>query len=152
MKPSEFQKFLFQSAVSAMAIDGEIHNSEVEEIETIVKHTAYFLDLDFDTELEVNIRNIKANGKDAINHYLKSFSDLDLSEKQEVILIEILLRIIEADQRIERNEIKFLQMVKSKLKISEEALIIKFPKQVDYLIDFNNYGSQSIFDTEVLLS
>ncbi|MCB0751501.1 MAG: TerB family tellurite resistance protein [Ignavibacteriae bacterium] len=152
MKPTEFQKFLFQSAVSAMAIDGEIHNSEVEEIETIVKHTAYFLDLDFDTELEANISNIKANGKDAINHYLQSFSNLDLSEKQEVILIEILLRIIEADQRIERNEIQFLQMVKSKLKTSEETLIMKFPKQVNYLIDFNNYGSQSIFDTEVLLS
>ena len=106
MKPTEFQKFLFQSAVSAMAIDGEIHNSEVEEIETIVKHTAYFLDLDFDTELEANISNIKANGKDAINHYLQSFSNLDLSEKQEVILIEILLLLKDETKAIEPIELR----------------------------------------------
>ncbi len=128
MKPSEFQKFLFQSAVSAMAIDGEIHDTEVEEIKSLVKHTAYFLDFEFDKELESNIINIRENGKNAINQYLQSLSNSDLNEKQEVILIEILLRIIEADKRIERNEILFLQMVKSKLKTTEETLVMKFPK------------------------
>lgn len=152
MKTAEFQKFLFQSAIFAMAIDGEIHDTEIEEIKSVVKHTAYFLDFEFEKELEVNISKIRENGKNAINQYLQSLSNSDLNEKQEVILMEILLRIIEADQRIERNEIKFLQMVKSKLKTTEETFVMKFPKHVDYIIDFNNYGSQTIFDTDFLIS
>jgi hypothetical protein len=30
-------------------------------------------------------------------------------------------------------------MVKSKLQIDEETLIVRFPKQIEYLIDSNNY-------------
>lgn len=149
MKSHDFQKLLFQSAVSAMAVDGEIHNKEIEELKSIVKSTAYFLDFDFDKELEENISNIKKNGKDAINHYLLLLSTSDLSEKQEIILMEIVLRMLEADQVFGGNELKFLQMVKAKIKTSEEVLVMKFPKQIDYLMNFNNSGSSASFDSDI---
>lgn len=151
MKINDFQKLLFQSAVSAMAVDGEIHDKEIEEIKSIVKSTAYFLDFEFEKELEENINNIKRNGKEAINQYLLMLSSSQLNEKQEVILIEVLLRMMEADSKFEDNEVKFLHMVKSKLKTSEEVLVMKFPKQVDYLMDFNNYGSISSFDSDITI-
>jgi uncharacterized tellurite resistance protein B-like protein len=151
MKTNDFQKLLFQSAVSAMAVDGEIHDKEIEEIKSIVKSTAYFLDFEFEKELEDNISNIKRNGKEAINQYLLMLSSSQLNEKQEVILIEVLLRMMEADNSFEDNEVKFLHMVKSKLKTSEEVLVMKFPKQVDYLMDFNNYGSISTFDNDITI-
>jgi uncharacterized tellurite resistance protein B-like protein len=151
MKTNDFQKLLFQSAVSAMAVDGEIHDKEIEEIKSLVKSTAYFLDFNFEKELEDNINNIKKNGKEAINQYLLLLSGTQLNEKQEIILIEVLLRMIEADKKYEDNEVKFLQMVKSKLKTSEEVLVMKFPKQVDHLMDFNNYGTNSSFDSDITI-
>ena len=151
MKTNDFQKLLFQSAVSVMAIDGEIHDKEIEEIKSIVKSTAYFLDFEFEKELENNIINIKQKGKEAINQYLITLSDSQLNEKQEVILIEVLLRIMEADEKFEDNEVKFLHMVKSKLKTTEEVLVMKFPKQIDHLIDFNNYGSFSSFESDLTI-
>lgn len=151
MKTNDFQKLLFQSAVSAMAVDGEIHDKEIEEIKSIVKSTAYFLDFEFEKELENNISNIKRNGKEAINQYLLMLSGSQLNEKQEVILIEVLLRMMEADDKFEVNEVKFLHMVKSKLKTTEEVLVMKFPKQIDYLMDFNNYGSISSFDSDITI-
>lgn len=151
MKTNDFQKLLFQSAVSAMAVDGEIHDNEIEEIKSIVRSTAYFLDFEFEKELEDNISNIKRNGKEAINQYLLMLSSSQMSEKQEVILIEVLLRMMEADNKFEDNEVKFLHMVKSKLKTSEEVLVMKFPRQVDYLMDFNNYGSISSFDNDITI-
>jgi len=50
------------------------------------------------------------------------------------------------------NEIDFLHLAISKINISMEPLVIKFPKQVDYLVDFNKYDRQNSFDTDVLLT
>jgi hypothetical protein len=40
-------------------------------------------------------------------------------------------------------------MTKSKLKIDEQTLIVKFPHQIDYLMDFNIYGLNEEFTSEV---
>ena len=40
-------------------------------------------------------------------------------------------------------------MVKSKLGVSEETIITQFPKQMKYLIDFQNYVLQEEFTDEI---
>jgi uncharacterized tellurite resistance protein B-like protein len=124
MKTEAFQNLLLNSAVSVMACDGSIDESEIAEIK-------------------------KQNGKKAINEYLNELSQLNLNEKQELLLIEVLIRTIESDNKIEDSEVKFLQMVKSKLGISEETIITQFPKQMKYLIDFQNYGLHEEFTDEI---
>ena len=66
-------------------------------------------------------------------------------------MVEVLLRMMHADAKVETNEIKFLQMVKSKLRTTEETLIIKFPQQINYLIDLHNYGIHEEFSDEIKL-
>ena len=80
---------------------------------------------------------------------MNELNQLNLNEKQELLLIEVLIRTIESDNKIEDNEVKFLQMVKSKLGISEETVITQFPKQMNYLIDFQNYGLHEEFTDEI---
>ena len=149
MKNQLFKEFLFQSAVMAMACDGDIATSEIEELKKIVANEIYFMGYDFEEPLKVYIENIKANGKIAINDYLQSIESLELSENQEVLLIEVLLRIIEADSDIQISEIKFLQMAKAKLKLDEETLIMKFPNHIDLLLDIQNYGLDKEFAEEL---
>lgn len=149
MKNQDFKEFLFKSAVMAMACDGDIAESEIEEIKNIVTNEIYFMGYDFEVPLKSNIDNIKANGKSAINLYLNEIVEKNLNEQQEILLIEVLLRIIEADSVIQPSELKFLQMAKAKLKIKEETLIVKFPKSVDHLLDFQNYGLFQEFTDEL---
>lgn len=149
MKNTDFKDFLFKSAVMAMACDGDISDEEVNEIKTIVANELYFMGYDFEEPLKNNIENIKANGKGAINQYLQEIVSNDLNEHQEILLIEVILRMIQADDKVEESEIKFLQMAKSKLKTDEETLIVKFPNQIDYLMDFNNYGLHEEFTNEI---
>ena len=149
MRNQDFKDFLFKSAVMAMACDGNISETEIEEIKNIVANEIYFLGYDFEAPLKNNIDNIKANGKEAINQYLQEIEKNNLNEHQEVLLIEVLLRIIEADKDIQTSELKFLQMAKAKLNIDEQTLIVKFPKQIDYLLDFNNYGLHQEFSDEL---
>ena len=63
MKNQDFKNFLFKSAVMAMACDGDIAETEIEEIKTIVANEIYFMGYDFEEPLKNNIDNIKANGK-----------------------------------------------------------------------------------------
>jgi hypothetical protein len=42
-------------------------------------------------------------------------------------------------------------MAKAKLKIDEQTLIVKFPKQIDHLLDFHNYGLHQEFTEEISL-
>ena len=149
MKTNDFQTFLLKSAVTAMACDGRIDDSEIREIKDMAKNEAYFMDQELDQSLQDYRDYIQANGKKAVNEYLNELAQANLNPRQELLLIEVLIRTIEADRRIEDNEIKFLQLVKSKLNITEQAIITKFPKQMNYLIDFNNYGMLKEFTGEI---
>lgn len=151
MKNIDFKTFLFKSAVIAMACDGDIAEAEISEIRNIVANEIYFMGYDFEEPLKSNTENIKANGKNAINQYLQEIVTNDLNAHQEILLIEVLLRMILADGKVDENELKFLQMAKSKLKTDEQTLIVKFPHQIDYLMDLNNYGSHEEFTHEISL-
>lgn len=133
----------------AMACDGDIADEEVNEIKQIVANEIYFMGYDFEEPLKSNIEYIKLNGKNAINQYLQEIATNELNENQEILLVEVLLKMIQADAKVEESELKFLQMAKSKLKTDEQTLIVKFPHQIEYLMDFNNYGLHEEFTNEI---
>ncbi len=149
MKTEAFQDLLLKSAVSVIACDGNIDETEISEIRNMAENEIYFMGYDFEEPLANNLKNLKEKGVSAINEYLKEVSNANLNDNQELLLIEVLIRAIESDEKVELNEIKFLQMVKSKLKTSEETIITKFPKQMNYLIDFHNYGLHEEFTDEL---
>ncbi|MCB0536604.1 MAG: TerB family tellurite resistance protein [Bacteroidetes bacterium] len=152
MKNSEFKDFLFKSAVIAMACDGNIAEEEITEIKNIVANEIYFMGYEFEEPLQRNIEAIKINGKNAVNQFLQEITTSELNEHQELLLVEVLLKIIQADDKIEENELRFLHLAKSKLKTDEQTLIIKFPHQIDYLMDFNNYGLHEEFTNDITLT
>jgi len=149
MKNQEFKDFLFKSAIIAMACDGDIAESEIEEIKAIVANEIYFMGYDYEEPLKNNIQNIKTNGKTAINQYLQEIETNNLNEHQEILLIEVLLRIIEADNDVQTTELKFLQMAKAKLKLDDQTLIVKFPRQIDLLLNFHNLDIHQEFTDEL---
>jgi uncharacterized tellurite resistance protein B-like protein len=149
MKNQEFKDFLFKSAVMVMACDGDIADKEINEIKSIVANEIYFMGYDFEEQLKVNIDNIKTDVKAAINQYLNEIEKNNLNENQEILLVEVLLRVIEADNDVQTSELKFLQMVKAKLKVDEQTLIVKFPNKIDHLLDFHNYGLNKEFTDDV---
>ena len=149
MKNTDFKSFLFKSAIMAMACDGDIADEKLNEIKQIVANEIYFMGYDFEEPLKSNIEYIKLNGKNAINQYLQEIATNELNENQEILLVEVLLKMIQADAKVEESELKFLQMAKSKLKTDEQTLIVKFPHQIEYLMDFNNYGLHEEFTNEI---
>lgn len=151
MKTQDFQTLLVQAAVSVMGVDGEIHSSEISAINNVVQDSAYFLDFDIDTILQENINELRSKGKVYVNTFLSTLSSNNLKPKQELILIEVILKIINADDVIAENELQLLHLVKSRLATSEVTFLSHFPQYVNELLDTNNYSSHSSFQIDFIV-
>ena len=152
MKTNDFQKFLLKSAVTAMACDGSIDDKEIAEINNMARNEIYFMGYDIAQPLLDSVDYLKTNGTQAINEFLNDLSVVDLNARQELLLIEVLIRTIESDDTIEDNEMTFLQLVVSKLKTNKETIITKFPKYISSLIYVKAQDSPKEFTEEIELS
>ncbi len=140
MKTQDFQDFLFRSAITIIACDGIIDYVEIKEIKLIAENEIYFMGFDYEKALDTQLSIIKDKGIKAINDYLEDLKTIELNKKQELTLIEVLIRTIDSDNKVNSNEIKFLQLVISKLRINEETLIVKFPNKLSYFVEEELYN------------
>lgn len=148
MTTSHFQILLSKAAVAAMAIDGEIHDNEVKELRAVASQTPYFFDFDYNQALDENTSFVKAQGKNAINQWLDEIAQAELSDKQKWILVEVLLRVMDADHKADPSELIFLQLVITKIHLNEEQLITRFPTYIHWLAGFTT-NATTYFDRDI---
>ncbi|MEM8528463.1 MAG: TerB family tellurite resistance protein [Bacteroidota bacterium] len=144
MTSLEFKKILFQAAFSIMACDGEIHDTELSEIKDIAENSIFFDGLNHEEELQMQVSIFKAKGGLAIQDFFKLIQATNLSAIQEEHLIEVLIRIINADHKVDENEVHFLSEVRRTLKIDDTKLVVKFPKHINLLLNLSQYDSKNI--------
>lgn len=145
MKNKEFKKLLFKGAFSAMACDGEIAESEVLEMKEMLFNSPYFKGLDYSIELENAHSDIRTNGVEFIEDFFNNLTEFDLTEQQEVQLIEVLIKIVEADGKIMTSELHFMHNTKSALKqLSDVKLIAHFPRNFDLLVNLEKFEGHKL--------
>tara|TARA_B100000795_G_scaffold187881_1_gene142913 strand:- start:697 stop:1203 length:507 start_codon:yes stop_codon:yes gene_type:complete len=126
METLEFKKILFKTAFCVMACDGHIDELEIEEMKKIDTSTSYFNDIDLSSELTRLISSVKSRGKIIVKELFQTLRENELSTVQELLIVEVALRIINADNKVDENEIKFLNFLRSKLDVANETLIDRF--------------------------
>ena len=126
MNQDEFKQLLFKVAFCAMACDGEIDDLEVKELHLIDKNTSYFSAIDLSEELEDLINNFKATGILVIEELFIYLRESKLSTIQELLILEVALRIVNADNKHDENEIKFIHLLRSKLELHDETINDRF--------------------------
>lgn len=136
MRADEFQKVLLKAAVSSIACDGHIDEREIQEFKHIAENEIYFIGYEYAEELNSYLDYIKKNGINAINEVLIELENPKINPNQKLLLLEVIIRVIEADEKVEPNEIKFMQLVKKNLQLSDELVITKFPKYINYFLNF----------------
>lgn len=129
------ENLLLKTAFSCMACDGDIDSQEVELIKKLHNEHQIFGDIDIDKELNALLEKIKTDGKQFLKNYFTELTSSDLSESEELKLVEVAIETIKADDKIEYSEIKFFKLIWSKLKIDGEKVIEKHPDFEDYLED-----------------
>ena len=126
MNEIEYQRFLFDTAMLVMACDGDIHDDEIAEMGLAFQHSAMFKGLDFDAELKRFLAELHQDTRKTIDDYFKKLQSIELDPVQELQVLEIVLRIMYADDRADENEIRFLRLVKERLGVMDEIFYKRF--------------------------
>ncbi|ASV31629.1 hypothetical protein [Maribacter cobaltidurans] len=155
MEALQFNKLLLKTAFSCMACDGDIDKREIKLIKRLHKEKKTFGDLDVNAEMDNLLITINKDGHQFMRDYFDELTSSELSEVNELNLIEVAIDTIKADEKVEYSEIKFFKVIRSKLKIGNELILDKHPDFEDYLeqdIISESYLSrlqEDFFDTHI---
>ena len=143
METLHFNKLLLKTAFSCMACDGDIDKSEIKLIKRLHKENKNFGDIDINNELDILLLAINKDGQQFLKNYFNELATSELTEMDELRLIEIAIDTIKANDVIEYSEIKFFKVIRSNLNIKDEAILEKHP-------DFEEYLEQDIITKSYL--
>jgi uncharacterized tellurite resistance protein B-like protein len=116
-----------------MACDGEIAPEEIELIKSICKESIALQEFDFETEINKFIVEINADSKQFLSSYFEIIEHEApiLTEQEELDLIEIAIKVIKADSKIEYSEIKFFKAIRYCFKTEDDRVISYFSESVE---------------------
>ena len=133
MDTISFDKLLLKSAFCCMASDGHIDNREIALIKTMCENSPLFKDFNFQEEINQLVNKINRRGKEFIQHYFDLLNKAELSEQEELTLIDFAIQTVNADEQIEYSEIKFFKNIRHRLKVSDENILAVFPDIEQFL-------------------
>ena len=137
----ERNELFLKTAFCFMVCDGNIANDEIESIKKYISANAdIFKNVDTERGINKYIDEINQQGKSFLSKYLQEIAKSNLAESDELELIKLAISVIEADSKIEYSEISFFKRMRSKLNISDEAILLECPNKEDYLLpDIDDY-------------
>ncbi len=127
METISFDKLLLKSAFCCIASDGHIDKREIALIKTMCENSPLFVDFNFQEEINILVNKINTRGKEFISYYFDLLNNVDLTEKEELTLIDFAIQALKADEQIEYSEIKFFKNIRHRLKVSDENILALFP-------------------------
>ena len=109
-----------------MTCDGELHQDELDSIRTLSEKSRIFADLDLNTELKRLSDELQQSTRASFRKFFSEVkvASLELSEQMQVM--EVVIRVIYADGRIDENEVMYLKKIISILGTPLELLEQRF--------------------------
>lgn len=126
MDKIEFKKLLFKVAFCTMACDGHIDKREIEEMKIMDTNTSFFDAIDLSNELSQLIEEFHDKGTKVIEELFAALRNNKLNPIQELLILEVALRIICADEKHDENEVKFIHLLRAKLDLHDETISDRF--------------------------
>lgn len=154
METKDFKKLLFKTAFCVMACDGSIDDLEIQEMRKIDSSTTYFSDIDLSDELDELINELHNKNIKIVKNLFDLLRENTLTISQELLILEVTMRIINADDVIDDNEVRFLNLIRSKLDLGNQIIHQRFGK-ISYLknLNYEDVGlNQSDFIKEIEIS
>ncbi len=135
----EFNKVLLLTSVCCMACDGEIAQEEVDLIKMMARKKHLFGDIEIDKELDILVNEINIKGKSFLKEYLNILAENNLTEEEELQVVDVAVQTIRADNCIKYSEIMFFKVIRSNLKVVSDETILEKIDGID-----ENYIAQDI--------
>ena len=128
------KELYLKTVFCCIACDGDIAEEEIRLIRELGTKDKLFNDMDTEKYINAWINEINKRGSMFLQNYLNEIATEDLNEKEQLLLVSLAFNAIEADNRIEYSEVKFFKKIRSRLSISDESILEKFPGKEDFLL------------------
>ena len=147
MDKTEFKLMLLRTSFGVMACDGQIHPLEIEELKEISEHTPFLKGIDLESELNTITAEFNERKRMFFSDNFKQLAEAELDESEKLIVIDIVLRMISADHRIDENEARYLRAIKKRLNIPDELIQQRFGEVKELGIESpQQYAAMSLED------
>ena len=132
------EELYLKTIFCCIACDGDIATEEVDMVKDLCAKDNIFHDVDSEEYLNSSNTEINDQGGMFLQSNLKEQNSVDLNETEQLLILSLAIKAIEADNRIEYAEVKFFKKIRSRLTISAEAILAEHPNNEDFLVpDFN---------------
>lgn len=128
------EELYLKTIFCCIACDGNIATEEVDMVRDLCAKDRIFHNLDSEVYLNSWITEINEQGGAFLQTYLKEINSVELNEQEQLLLVSLAIKAIEADNSIEYAEVKFFKKIRSKLTISDEAILAEHPDKEDFLL------------------
>ena len=128
-----FDKLLLKTAFCCMASDKHIDNREIFIINSMCEKSPLFKNFSFHEEINRLVSKINTDGKAFIQYYFDLLKHAQLSEQEELTLIDFAIQTNNADEQVEYSEIKFFKNIRHRLNVSDEKILERFPEIEQFL-------------------
>lgn len=143
------QELYLKTMFCCMACDGDIAQEEINMVKNLAIQMSAFRGMDIEKTLNLYVSAINQNGTLFLKKYLNELSEEVLTTEEEIQIIDLSLKIIESDNRIEYPEIKFFKKIRSRLSVSDEQILTKHPDKEDFLLPDIDVMEEPIWDNHI---
>lgn len=133
MNTITFDKILLKTAFCCMAADGHIDKREIESLKSMCEKSSLFQSFNFEAEINLLVNEINLHGKEFIKSYFELLDECELSNDEELTLIDFAIKTIKADEKVEYTEIKLFKNIRHRLKVSDESILDQYPDIESFL-------------------
>ena len=126
MEKTKFKELLLDISICAIACDGDIDDREIEALKNIEKNTPYFSGVDLSTKPESSLKKCLENLEDFQNNIFKKLNSAKLNIIQELMILEISMRIISADEIELEIEKEYINNLRGYLEIDDFLIAERF--------------------------
>ena len=122
MEQKAFIKELLKIAYAAVVCDGDIDQSELEMINTIEKEDFYLREESLNDEIIRLGKEAKDDYLEFANNTVKQTYSLDFAPTQKMIIINLAIAIVRADEKMQAKEIAFIKSLILNLRLPNELV------------------------------
>lgn len=130
----ETNELYLKTLFCCSACDGEIAPEEVSLVKQLSLNDSTFDGLDVENTLNTYVDSINKQGCIFLKNYLSEVANATLTDDEQLKLIELSIKMIEADNQILYSEVKFFKKIRNRMSISDESILAKLPNSEDYLL------------------
>lgn len=142
------EELYLKTVFCCIACDGDIATEEVNLVRELSTKDELFNNIDTEKCINTWIAEINELGGKFLQSYLKEVNAIDLSDKEQLLLVSLAFKAIEADNRIEYAEVKFFKKIRVRLTISDEAILAKYPDKEEFLLPDINVSELPDWDED----